>query len=374
MGFYEMEEKENQMMIETMHRIYMNNVIKPYKKSEKIIDMHTHTNYSDGDLSPDELIRLAIDRRIGTLAITDHDTLMGIKNVNRNSKLIKDSGIKVINGIELTAKVDVGKMHILGYDIDLDNVDLNNKMGILRDNSINSVLSIMEQIKRDYGIIFKYEDIKSLVNANHNLGRPALAKLCIKYGYASSVKEAFDKYLIDAYNKTRSTTKGISYQECLDLITNILKMVSPKSKEEEYAYSYWTMIVHMDIKDINQLFYIYFPIISQNFFLTKDVLNGIDRKFKFYNLNISSNINIDSKYDIIYTSNLSEYLYKKNVALERYKDNLIHLLSPGGLIVSTNMIDDDISLLEEEIFKSDFQIDRIFNDNEEQIAYTYKLK
>ena len=160
----------------------------------------------------------------------------------------------------------------------------------------------------------------------------------------------------------------------LDLITNILKMVSPKSKEEEYAYSYWTMIVHMDIKDINQLFYIYFPIISQNFFLTKDVLNGIDRKFKFYNLNISSNINIDSKYDIIYTSNLSEYLYKKNVALERYKDNLIHLLSPGGLIVSTNMIDDDISLLEEEIFKSDFQIDRIFNDNEEQIAYTYKLK
>ena len=234
MGFYEMEEKENQMMIETMHRIYMNNVIKPYKKSEKIIDMHTHTNYSDGDLSPDELIRLAIDRRIGTLAITDHDTLMGIKNVNRNSKLIKDSGIKVINGIELTAKVDVGKMHILGYDIDLDNVDLNNKMGILRDNSINSVLSIMEQIKRDYGIIFKYEDIKSLVNANHNLGRPALAKLCIKYGYASSVKEAFDKYLIDAYNKTRSTTKGISYQECLDLITNsggIPVLAHPKSLE-----------------------------------------------------------------------------------------------------------------------------------------------
>ena len=76
-------------------------------------------------------------------------------------------------------------MHILGYGIDLENQILNNKMSELRDNSINSVLSIMEQIKRDYGIIFKYEDIKELVNANHNLGRPDLARLCINNCYVN---------------------------------------------------------------------------------------------------------------------------------------------------------------------------------------------
>ena len=79
-----------------------------------------------------------------------------------------------------------------------------------------------------------YEDIKNLVNANHNLGRPDLAKLCIKYGYADSVKDAFDKYLIDAFNKTRHSSKGLPYQECIELILNsggIPVLAHPKSLE-----------------------------------------------------------------------------------------------------------------------------------------------
>lgn len=222
------------MKIDDIHRINVDKIIDTYNKGKKIIDMHTHTNYSDGDLSPQELIKLAIEEGISTLAITDHDTIEGIKQVDRNDPLIVDSGIKIINGIELSAKRSKGRMHILGYDIDLDNEVLNKKMSDLRDNSINSVLSIMEQIKRDYGIIFKYDDIKNLVNANHNLGRPDLAKLCVKYGYATTVQDAFDRYLIDAYNKTRQTSKNLQYQECLELISNsggISVLAHPKSLE-----------------------------------------------------------------------------------------------------------------------------------------------
>ncbi len=201
---------------------------------DKLIDMHTHTNYSDGDLSPQELIRLAIKKRIGILAITDHDTIEGIKKVDKNDSLITDSGIKIINGIELSIKIPKGRMHILGYDIDLENETLNKKMKELQDNSINSVLSVMEQIKRDYQIIFSYEDIKELVNARHNLGRPDLAKLCIKYGYANTFQEAFDKYLIDAHKKTRQNNKGLNYQECIKLIIEsggIPVLAHPKSLE-----------------------------------------------------------------------------------------------------------------------------------------------
>ena len=211
-----------------------NEIIEYYKTSEKIIDLHTHTNFSDVELHPLELIRLAIEKRIGILGITDHDTLEGIKKVNKQNPLIVDSGIKIINGIELSAKVQKGRMHILGYDIDTNDVNLNNKMSELKDNSINSVLSIMEQIKRDYGIIFRYEDIKELVNSNHNLGRPDLAKLCVKYGYATSIQDAFDKYLIDAHNKTRSTGKGLPYEECIELILKskgIPVLAHPKSLE-----------------------------------------------------------------------------------------------------------------------------------------------
>lgn len=230
--YCEMEERETEIMIDGMHKIYLDTIINPYRNSEKIIDMHTHTNYSDGDLSPQELIRLAIDKRIKTLAITDHDTIEGIKKVNRNEDIIVDSGIEIINGIELSAKVNKGRMHILGYGIDLNNKALNKKMIDLKDNSINSILSIMEQIKKDYGIRFGYEDIKQLVNANHNLGRPDLAKLCVKYGYASTFQDAFDKYLVDAYNKTRHTRKGLQYEECLELIKNssgIPVLAHPKS-------------------------------------------------------------------------------------------------------------------------------------------------
>ena len=95
---------------------------------KKIIDMHTHTNYSDGDKSPHELIELAVKKNIGILAITDHDTILGIKKVDRNDDLIVNSGIKIIDGIELSAKVAKGRMHILGYGIDLNNDQLNNKM------------------------------------------------------------------------------------------------------------------------------------------------------------------------------------------------------------------------------------------------------
>lgn len=228
----ELEEKEDKRALESLNRLYFDNIINPYRTSDKIIDLHTHTNYSDGDLHPFWLIELAVKKGIGVLGITDHNTIEGIKQINKYNPLIVDSGIQIISGIELSAKVPIGRMHILGYDIDINNDSLNKKMDELKDNSINSVLSIIEQIKRDYGIIFTYRDIKELINANHNLGRVDIAKLCIKYGYAKSVKEAFDKYLIDAHNKTRTTRKSLLYEECIDLIlqsNGIPVLAHPKS-------------------------------------------------------------------------------------------------------------------------------------------------
>lgn len=203
---------------------------------EKLIDMHCHSIYSDGEKTPDGLIDDAIDKGIGTIAITDHDTLNGIKTIDRTKSKVIKSGIMIVDGIELSAKSTKGTMHILGYDFDKEDKSLNNKMSELRDNRINSVLSVMEQIKRDYGIRFTYEDIRDLVNANHNLGRPDLAKLCMKYGYASSVNEAFLKYLNDANEKVRSIgcRKGIEYSECIDLIAKsngIPVLAHPKSLE-----------------------------------------------------------------------------------------------------------------------------------------------
>lgn len=189
-------------------------------KNSSYVDMHLHTIYSDGDLTPNELIKLAIDNNIGTLGITDHDTICGIKEINRDDSLIIDSGINIINGIELSAKTQKGRMHILGYDFDVNDKDLNDKMNELKKNSIYSVMAIINQLKIDYGIAFDSLDINELFSNLGNIGRPHVAKLLIKYGYVKDVKEAFNKYLIDAYKKTKILNKGITCKECISLIKN----------------------------------------------------------------------------------------------------------------------------------------------------------
>ena len=200
-----------------MKDIELNQTIEQYENNHQIIDLHTHTKYSDGDLSPKELINLAKSKNIKSLAITDHDTINGNLDILEKG-LFQDQEIQIIPGIELSAKVPKGRMHILGYDIDLENKELNKKMTELENNSINSVLSIIEQIKKDYGIIFTYQELKNLINEPHNLGRPDIAKLCIKCGYAKTIKEAFDLYLIEAHQKTRGFNNGLSYEECIKLI------------------------------------------------------------------------------------------------------------------------------------------------------------
>ena len=84
-------------------------------------------------------------------------------------------------------------MHILGYGIDIYNETLNKKLNDIKSNCINKVLSILEVLKNDYNITFSYEDIKSLINVNHNLGRVDVAHLLVKNGLVQNIPEAFEE-------------------------------------------------------------------------------------------------------------------------------------------------------------------------------------
>lgn len=178
-----------------------------------LIDMHTHTNASDGDYSCDELINKAKAEGIKTLAITDHDTLLGVQSIS-----LDQVGIEVIPGIEISVKIDNGRLHILGYDFDIYDKKLNDKMKELQSRSFYSVMGIICQIKKDYGIEFNSEEVLSILNKKTNIGRPDIAKLMIKLGYVGSVKEAFDSFLTDAYKRMGNISKGISKKEAVELI------------------------------------------------------------------------------------------------------------------------------------------------------------
>jgi len=183
-----------------------------------MIDLHTHSCYSDGEYTPNELILKAKKEGIKLISITDHDTVLGNQNITLTEE--EKLGIKIVPGIELSAKVPKGQMHILGYNIDIFNKELNNKITDLKNNSFYAVLGIITQIKKDYGITFTTEEILDILNSKGNIGRPDIAKLCIKHGYATSVKESFDKFLTPANEKITTIKKGISSEECLKLIKN----------------------------------------------------------------------------------------------------------------------------------------------------------
>lgn len=194
------------------------NYLENFQKTNPYIDMHTHSIYSDGELEPNQLFKEAIKNKVGTIAITDHDTLLGNKNILYGDNHPETKRLHIINGIELSAKVDRGRRHILGYDFDINNSSLNQRMIELRTNSVYSVIALIDQLKKDYNITFSVEDIQQILNNKGNIGRPHLAKLLVKYKYVKDINEAFSKYLVSAYNRAKYSNKGIKDEECINLI------------------------------------------------------------------------------------------------------------------------------------------------------------
>ena len=156
-------------------------------------DLHLHTIYSDGEYEPLQVVTMARDRQTSMIAISDHNNIEGSKIAVANNPY-KD--IVVIPSVEFTAKSPATiNIHILGHNIDLKNKALNELCDAYTEDSRNRTKSLLALLKKHYGMEFEEEDVVTLLSSNGNVGRPEVAKLCLKYGYVSSVPEAFDNYL-----------------------------------------------------------------------------------------------------------------------------------------------------------------------------------
>lgn len=180
---------------------------------EKLIDMHTHTTYSDGEKTPDELIAYAKSMGIGTISITDHNT------VNAYDHIAVQDDIKIVPGIELTAKDKIGKMHILGYGIDPYNKQLNRITSDLKESDVDFLLDLINKLKYK-GVRILSKDVSLLINQEGAVGRGTLARLLVDYGYADTVSDAFDLYLDEAYYQIKHRRKKLTYEECFEVISN----------------------------------------------------------------------------------------------------------------------------------------------------------
>jgi 3',5'-nucleoside bisphosphate phosphatase len=158
-----------------------------------LIDLHSHTDESDGTCSPAQLIGEAVRAGVRVLGITDHDTLRGY---DKARPVASEAGLELICGIELSTKLHGQSVHLLGYFL---NAGEHNGIGEFREWVLDMQASRRDRnIRlvarlRELGIDITLEEAEA--RGRGLTGRPHFAQLMLEKGYVSSLQQAFDEYL-----------------------------------------------------------------------------------------------------------------------------------------------------------------------------------
>jgi len=149
-------------------------------------DLHIHTTFSDGELTPKEVAQRATLAGLSVFAITDHDECRGF------GALPIKQGVMAVAGIELAAHLD-GEVHVLGFHIDCGNDALTAHVKEAAKSRLNRAYEMIERLNRDH-IAIGIDEVKEVCGGDV-IGRPHIASVLVKKGYAVSVADAFDRYL-----------------------------------------------------------------------------------------------------------------------------------------------------------------------------------
>ena len=170
-----------------------------------VIDLHTHTNFSDGTDTPTELINKALAAGIKVIGLTDHDSIGGWQEATAALR----PGIALVPGAEISCQTTDGiSVHILGLLFDSSNTELMNTLEKTRENRHGRMEKIIARINQA-GIDISVEDVLEQLSDGATLGRPHLADALVKKGVVASRDEAFaqmlhnnSKYYVAHYSPT----------------------------------------------------------------------------------------------------------------------------------------------------------------------------
>jgi hypothetical protein len=159
--------------------------------SRDVIDLHLHTTASDGLCEPAVLVDLVWRAGIGTMSVTDHDTVAALSEVEAAAKA---SGISFVPGIEITAVHDGRDVHVLGYFIDRGDADLAAFLEKQRADRMRR-LTVMADKLADMGKPIDRQAVLASPPGGRSVGRPMVAKALVEAGHVLDVREAFDQLI-----------------------------------------------------------------------------------------------------------------------------------------------------------------------------------
>jgi 3',5'-nucleoside bisphosphate phosphatase len=154
------------------------------------IDLHSHTNYSDGFYSPAQLIDKAKEKNIELLSITDHDNLAAIAEAVEYGKKV---GMEIIPGVEISSDIHDREIHILGYFVEPGNPEIERYLHFFREERLKRADRIVRKLNT-LGISLELEDVLKFAK-NSAVGRPHIAQALVECGFTNSYYEAFNKFI-----------------------------------------------------------------------------------------------------------------------------------------------------------------------------------
>lgn len=161
----------------------------------KYIDLHVHSNVSDGTLNPRELVELAAAQNLTAFALTDHDTLRGIPEASTAAADLRRQGIEIylIPGVEISAGFQNSDIHILGLNINPKDATLVKALEAAEKERDSRNQKMAENLA-DAGLDITYEAVRA-IDPKAVVTRAHFAKYLVQKGYASTNSDAFKKYL-----------------------------------------------------------------------------------------------------------------------------------------------------------------------------------
>lgn len=191
--------------------------------NKKFIDLHIHTYYSDGGLSPSKIVKMAAEKNLSAIAITDHNTIAGVYKAQKEAK---KRGIIVLSGIELDTNFQGYDFHILGYGMDIKNKKFLKALKKIRKERLQRELKMAKKMKKlgfsidlkklkDLSLISvmaKYHIVKLLMKNSENR-----KKVYQEVGLYPSLSQIINFYMIRG-KKAYVEKKILAIEEIFDLI------------------------------------------------------------------------------------------------------------------------------------------------------------
>lgn len=178
------------------------------------IDLHTHSNCSDGSMTPTELVAHAAEKGIKAIALSDHDTVSGVDEAIEAGKRF---GVEVVPAIEFSVQSKT-ETHILGYYIDHKSPVLKEALARINEVRYQRTVNTCNKL-RTLGFDVTMEEALAIAPSGL-IGRAHFARILAEKGYVGSVKEAFDKYLASG-KPAYDGTQYLSAEMAIKLIDDI---------------------------------------------------------------------------------------------------------------------------------------------------------